>query len=105
MTLQPLTDDELPAAPVPHLTYFDAAVQSAIDGYTLSQLVDAQRQAAEAQRLKSEQEVARLVSENEAQAAEIARLQRALGEIAWSNDSKWQSDRADAALTGKEQQS
>lgn len=30
--------------------------------------------------------------------------QEARGEIAWSNDSKRQSDRADAALTGKEQQ-
>lgn len=30
--------------------------------------------------------------------ARIERLEKALGEIAWSNDSKWQSDRANAAL-------
>jgi len=30
--------------------------------------------------------------------ARIKRLETALGEIAWSNDSKWQSDRANAAL-------
>jgi len=30
--------------------------------------------------------------------ARIKRLETALGEIAWSNDSKWHSDRANAAL-------
>lgn len=30
--------------------------------------------------------------------ARIERLEKALGEIAWSNDSKWQTDRAHAAL-------
>lgn len=30
--------------------------------------------------------------------ARIKRLETALGEIAWSNDSKWQSDRAKTAL-------
>lgn len=32
--------------------------------------------------------------------SENKRLQVALGEIAWCNNSKWQSDRADAALNG-----
>lgn len=30
--------------------------------------------------------------------ARIKRMETALGEIAWSNDSKWHSDRANAAL-------
>ena len=34
-------------------------------------------------------------------ADEIERLRAALGEIEWSNDSKWQSDRARAALEGE----
>jgi hypothetical protein len=33
--------------------------------------------------------------------AELAEARRALGEIAWSNDSQWQADRARAALEGK----
>jgi hypothetical protein len=60
VTLQPLTDDELPALPDPNLVYFDAALQSPIDGYTPSQFREGQRQAAEAQRLKSEGELAKI---------------------------------------------
>lgn len=33
-----------------------------------------------------------------AQQKRIAQLEAALGEISWSNDGKWQSSRADAAL-------
>ncbi len=33
--------------------------------------------------------------------AELVEARRALGEIAWSNDSQWQADRARAALEDK----
>jgi hypothetical protein len=33
--------------------------------------------------------------------AQLVEARRALGEIAWSNDSQWQADRARAALEGK----
>lgn len=37
------------------------------------------------------------------QDAAIRQLREALGEIEWSNDSKWQSDRAKAALVATEE--
>jgi hypothetical protein len=39
--------------------------------------------------------------ERDALRAELDAARRALGEIAWSNDSQWQADRARAALEGK----
>ena len=46
-------------------------------------------------------EIRGLVNEIKWQKDEIGRLRMALREIEWSNDSKWQSDRARAALEGE----
>jgi hypothetical protein len=48
-----------------------------------------------------EDEIRGLVNEIKWQKDEIGRLRMALREIEWSNDSKWQSDRARAALEGE----
>jgi len=45
-----------------------------------------------------ESDIATAEQDSRQKQARIERLKAALGEIAWSNDSKWQSDRANAAL-------
>jgi len=46
----------------------------------------------------SESDLATAEQDSRQKQARIERFEKALGEIAWSNDSKRQSDRADAAL-------
>jgi len=47
---------------------------------------------------RAESDLATAEQDSRQKQARIERLEKALGEIAWSNDSKWQSDRANAAL-------
>ena len=66
-----------------------------VNGYT--RYSSAMSQAAdELERLESD--LATAEQDSRQKQARIERLEQALGEITWSNDSKWQSDRAKAAL-------
>lgn len=47
---------------------------------------------------RAESDLATAEQDSRQKQARIERLETALGEIAWSNDSKWQCDRAKAAL-------
>lgn len=74
MTLQPLTDDELPALPKALNHRREQRKNGGyclVPAYTPDELHAAQRQAAEAQRLKSEQEAAARIAELEAWCAEL----------------------------------